>query len=263
MCNRKRLDSAAQAQFCPRMWRSLFLLVLFASSAAAQERSTAYEALRIVGTQFNRAAIRRVLSVTGVDGDPQPAKWNVLIADRNATSGVREFEVVNGRIISNRTPTGGIAGTTRGATIDTAKLNLDSSGAFTVASHTADQSHLNFNFASYTLRTNDRGIPVWIITLQDENRHSLGTIHIGANKGNVTRVEGMYRGANMAQVEDDRSLQPRVDHADATEPEEEGDDADENVVKKEIKRMFRRTKRDAESMFDRVQRSFDNFFYRR
>ncbi len=245
------------------MWRLIFLLVLFASSAFAQERPTAYEALRVVGTQFNRAAIRRVLSVSGVDGDPQPAKWNVLIADRNAPSGVREFEVANGRIISNRTPAGGVTGTTKDATIETSKLNLDSSGAFTVASHTADQSHLNFNFVSYTLRTNEHGIPVWIVTLQDENRHSLGTIQIGANRGNVTRVEGMYHGANMAQVEGDQTVAPRGDNPDVSEPEEEGDDADENVVKKEIKRMFRRTKRDAEAMFDRVQRSFDNFFYRR
>ena len=82
--NRKRVDSARQAQFCPGMWRLPLILTLIASSALAQEEPTAYEALRVVGTQFNRAAIRRVLSVTGVDGAPQPATWKVMIADRNA-----------------------------------------------------------------------------------------------------------------------------------------------------------------------------------
>ena len=143
--NRKRVDSARQAQFCRGMWRLPLILALTASSALAQEEPTAYEALRVVGTQFNRAAIRRVLSVTGVDGDPQPATWKVMIADRNAPGGVREFEVTGGRIVADRTPARNVVGTTEGATIDTSQLNLDSSGAFTVASYTADKSHTNFS----------------------------------------------------------------------------------------------------------------------
>lgn len=244
----------------------LLLVFLFVTSAAlAQEKPTAYEALRVVGMQFNRAAVRRVISVTGVDGDPQPVRWKILIADRNAPGGLREFEVANGQIVSNRTPTGNVVGTAEGATIDTAKLNLDSSGAFTVASHTADQSHVNFSFVSYTLRTNDRGTPAWIVTLENEARAPLGTIHITANRGNVTRVEGLYHGRNMEQIEEDHV----VDGAqrDEADPEidvtKNGDDeGDENVVKAEIKRMFHRTKHDADRMFGRVQRSFDRFFNR-
>ncbi len=110
--------------------------------------------------------------------------------------------MADGRIVSNRRRARW-SGTTKGATIKTSQLNLDSSGAFTVASHTADQSHTNFDRVAYTLRTNERGTPVWIVTIQDETRRPLGTIHIAANRGNVTRVEGMYRGRNMDQVEQD------------------------------------------------------------
>jgi hypothetical protein len=245
------------------MWKLPLILALIASSSFAQDQPTAYEALRVVGTQFNRAAMRRVLSVTGVDGDPQPAAWKVLIADRNAPGGVREFEVADGRIVSNRTPTRNVVGTTAGATIDTSKLNLDSSGAFTVASYTADKSHTNFSLVSYTLRTNDRGVPVWIVTLQNEAHRPLGTIHIGANKGNVTRVEGMYRGTEMAQVEENQAAPAPGGEDDlGNDVSEENGDGDENVVKAEIKRMFRRTKRDAQRMFERVRRSFDEFLDR-
>ena len=259
--NRKRVDSAAAgAVLSPACGDCRSSLLLTAASAFAQDQPTAYEALRVVGTQFNRAAIRRILSVTGVDGDPQPATWKVMIADRNAPGGVRELEVANGRIVSDQTPTRNVVGTTEGATIDTSKLNLDSSGAFTVASYTADKSHTNFSFASYTLRTNDRGVPVWIVTLQNEARRPLGTIHIGANKGNVTRVEGMYHGANMAQVEEDQAgPAPGGDDEAGNDLSDEDGDADENVVKAEIKRMFRVTKRDAQRMFHRVQRSFESF----
>ncbi len=94
-------------------------------------------------------------------------------------------------------------------------------------------------------------------------------------------MEGLFRGANMAQVQEDPVSRPqrrtaRVDPnvrddvelsaADSDESgdenEDEEDDGDVNVVKKEFKRMFRRTKEDASRMFGRVRRSFDNFFYR-
>jgi hypothetical protein len=247
------------------MWRIFFGLLLFASAAQAQEQATAYDALLVVGNQFSRAALNRVVSLSGVDGDPQPARWHIVIADRQAPGGVREFEVGDGRIIANRTPERGAAETGEGATIRTAQLNLDSSGAFTVASHTADQSHVNFDYVSYTLRTNERGLPMWMVTIQDQARQPLGTIHISANRGNVTRVEGMYHGRNMAQAEQDPVVQAGgdeeyagsdVDLEDEAEPE---DDGDVNVVKAEIKRMFRRTKHDAQRLFHRVRRSFDDF----
>jgi len=251
------------------MWRLPLLLFFIASPVLAQEQETAYEALRVVGTQFNRAAMNRVISVTGVDGDPQPTKWKILIADRNAPGGVRELQVANGRIVANRAPSRTIVGSTEGATISTSRLNLDSSGAFSVASHTADKSHTNFSLVSYTLRTNDRGQPVWIVTLQDEARRPHGTIHINANKGNVTRVEGMYRGANMADVQEDRGDPGSREESRSGNESDDGDiyevDEDEegeNALKRGIKQMFRRTKRDAENMFERVRRPFEDFFNR-
>ncbi len=251
-----------------RKWTIALALGLIASSAWGQEQVTAYEALRLVGRQLNRGYLNRIVSVNGVDGDPQPSKWNILIADRTSPGGVREVQVVNRRIISNQAGRS-MVGSTAGATIATARLNLDSSGAFSVASYTADKSHVNFDRVTYTLRTNERGIPVWIVTLQDGARRPLGTIQINANRGNVTRVEGLYQGANMAHVEEDRGNN-RVDRVERTRPPDEyastGSDEgiepgeeDENVVKKNIKRMFHRTKEDAERIFHRARRSFADF----
>ncbi|MDQ6622603.1 MAG: hypothetical protein M3Y86_03855 [Verrucomicrobiota bacterium] len=254
------------------MARIFLALLLTASSALAQNQSTAYDAMKLVGRQVSKVALSRIVSVTGVDGDPQPTKWNILVVDRHAPAGVREITVANGRIIANGPPARAVVGSTREATLATSQLNLDSSGAFSVASYTADKSHVNFSFVSYTLRTNDRGLPVWIVTLQDDARRPLGTISINANKGNVTRVEGLYRGANMAHVEEDRGggrvvqrgpverTQPNDEYADAGHSEEvEPGDADENVIKHRIKMMFRRTTEDAQRMFHRVRRSFADF----
>lgn len=238
------------------MWKLLPALLLFAAPALAQENPSAYEALRVIGTQLNRDLVTKVISVTGTDGDPQPRTWKILVADRRAQNRVREIVVEGEQIVSQRDPNRSVAGSTEGATINTARLNLDSTGAYTVASHTAETSHVTFTFVSYTLRTDERGNPVWIVTLEDRSRKPLGSIHIKANDGRVTRVEGMYQGRNMDQVEDERD---KVQKSDTDESE----DADENIVKRKIKKLFYKTRDDASRMFERVRRSFVDFFNRR
>lgn len=238
------------------MWKFLVAALLVAGSARAQESPSAYEALRVIGTQLNRQMVNRIISVSGVDGDPQPRTWKILVADRNANGGVREIVVEDNQIVSQRVPNRSVVGSTQGATINTAKLNLDSSGAYSVASHTAHTSHVTFSSTSYTLRTDDRGNPIWIVTLADRSNRPVGTIHIRASDGRVTRVEGMYQGRNMEQVEEyrDDPDNPRAEEEEV----KEGEDNDENV----FKRLFRRTRADARRMFQRVKRSFKDFVAR-
>ena len=218
-----------------------------ATGASAQERATAYEALRTVGQRLNRDYVNHVISVTGVEGDPQPDTWKILLDDSRARGGVREVEVRNGEIVSERTPTRSVVGSSEGATINTARLNLDSSGAFAVASHTADKSNTRFATASYALRTDERGNPIWVVTLQSVKGRPVGTIYIGANKGNVTRTEGMFAGAQMEDVVDER---------------DQNRDQNDGTIQGRIRGMFRRSQDEARGMFDRTRRSFVDFINR-
>jgi hypothetical protein len=229
------------------MWRWLVLLLLFATPALAQEKATAYEALRIVGTELGRGALNRVVSITGVKGDPQPRKWKIILEDPGGR-GVREVEVADGKIDSEHRPDRSVVGSTEGATIDTSRLNLDSSGAYEVASHTADLAHTNFATVDYTLRTDERGEPTWIVTLLSRSSRPVGTIHIGAMRGTVKRTEGMFAGATMEDVENDYDSD-----------EENGPFSG---VKRRIKDTFHRTQEEARDMFDRVRRSFSDFINR-
>src|SRR3954470_11058783 len=247
------------------MWKSLLAWLLLATPVLAQENPSAYEALRVIGTQVNRQIVNRVVSLNGVEGDQQPRTWKVLVEDKNAANGIREIVVEDNRVVSQRATNRSVVGSTRAATINTSKLNLDSTGAYSVAAHTAETSHVTFALTSYTLRTDDRGNPVWIVTLADRNNRPVGTIHIRASDGRVNRVEGMYQGRNMEQVE----VNPDVDNPPSVENEPAHDDqtindenSDENLVFKDIKRMFRRTTRDAGRMFQKVRRSFVDFFNR-
>jgi hypothetical protein len=237
------------------MWKSLLASLFLASAALAQESPSAYDALRVVGTQLNRDMVSRIISLSGVDGDPQPRTWKILVADRSANGGVREITVADNRVVSQRVPNRSVVGTTEGATINTARLNLDSTGAYSVASHTAETSHVTFSLVSYTLRTDGRGNPTWIVTLEDRSRKPLGTIHIKANDGRIVRVEGMYQGRNMEQVEQDPE---QVERRDVDSEDDPGD----NIVQRRIKRLFRKTKEDARHVFVRARRSFVDFVNR-
>ena len=229
------------------MWRSFAVLLLLAVPVCAQENATAYEALRVVGTQFGRGALNHVVSLTGVKGNPQPEKWRITLEDPDG-GGVRQLEIVDGRIDSDERPERSVAGSTEGATIQVSRLNLDSSGAFAVASHTAEASHTQFATADYTLRTDERGEPVWIVTLLNRSSHPVGTIYIGATHGTVKRTEGMFAGATMEDVENDH------DQGEGSGPF--------SGVKRRIKDTFHRTQEEARDMFERVKRSFTDFINR-
>ena len=242
---------------CFRMWKWLLALLFLAPPALAQERPTAYEAIRTVGTQLRRDFVDHVISVSGTNGDPQPETWKILLEDPQARGGVREVEVGNGQIISERTPLRSSVEGSLGAVIDTARLNLDSSGAFALAQQTADKSHVSFATADYTLRVDDRGNPIWRVALQRQNGEPAGTIFIGANHGTITRTEGLFAGGDQNTVYDEQSDQA---HPQEAEEEDDDDDGDQNIIKRHIKEAFREARDDVKRTFYKVRRSFIDFF---
>jgi hypothetical protein len=225
----------------------LAALLLSTASAFAQNNATAYDALRVVGNQLDRDAVNHIISVVGVDGNPQPRTWRILVSEPR---GIREIFVSEGRITRQGPYTGSLVGSERAATIDTSKLNLDSSGAYEVASKTADTSHVPFALVNYTLRTDDRGNPTWVVTLQSQGHRSLGTIYIGANRGTVTRTEGMFQGLPTNEVvEDQREGNVQDDQVGVSN----------NPIVARAREMFYRARDNARDTFKRVRRNFADF----
>ena len=229
------------------MWRAWVGLLLLATPVWAEENATAYEALRVVGTELGRDALHQIVTITGSKGNPQPEKWKIVVEDPQGR-GVRELQIADGKIDSDDEADRNVTGSTEGATIDVSRLNLDSSGAYAVASHTAEASHTSFATADYTLRTDDRGEPMWIVTLRNGSSRPVGTIYIGGTRGTVRRTEGMFAGATMEDVEGDYN---------------QGDVS--SVIrnaKRSIKHGFDRAQEEARGMFEKVKRSFSDFINR-
>ena len=213
----------------------------------AGENATAYEALRVLGSEIGRDGLQQIVSIRGTKGDPQPEKWKIVMEDPQG-GGVRELQVADGRIDSDNDAERDVAGSAEGAAIDVSQLNLDSSGAYAVASHTAEAAHTNFATADYVLRTDDRGEPMWIVTLRNKSSRPVGTIYIGGTRGTVMRTEGMFAGATMEDVEGDydQGEGPGVIRS----------------AKRSIKHGFNRAQEEARGMFERVRRSFTDFINR-
>jgi len=229
------------------MWRVWVGLLLLATPVFAEENATAYEALRVLGSEFGRDALHQIVSIRGTKGDPQPEKWKIVVEDPQG-GGVRELQVADGKIDSDDEADRDVAGSTEGATIDVSRLNLDSSGAYALASHTAEASHTSFATADYTLRTDGRGEPMWIVTLRNRSSRPVGTIYIGGTQGIVRRTEGMFAGATMEDVEGD------YDQGEVT-----------GVIrsaKRSIKHGFNKAQEEARGMFQKVKRSFSDFINR-
>ena len=231
------------------MWRVWVGLLVLATPVWAEENATAYEALRVVGSEFGRDALHQIVSIRGIKGNPQPEKWKIIVEDPQG-GGVRELQVADGKIDSDNEADRDIAGSTEGAMIDVSQLNLDSSGAYAVASHTAEASHTSFATADYMLRTDDRGEPMWVVTLRNSSSRPIGTIYIGGTSGTVRRTEGMFAGATMEDVEGDY---------------DQGEGEGPGVIrsaKRSIKHGFNRAQEEARGMFERVKRSFSDFINR-
>jgi len=222
-------------------------LLLVATPVWAEENATAYEALRVVGTELGRDALQKIVSIRGTKGNPQPEKWKIVVEDPQG-GGVRELAIADGKIDSDDEGDRDVAGSTEGSTIDVSRLNLDSSGAYAVASHTAEASHMSFATADYTLRTDDRGEPMWIVTLRNRSSRPVCTIYIGGTRGTVMRTEGMFAGATMEYVEGDYD-QGNVSGVFRS-------------AKRSIKHSFNRAQEEARGMFERVKRSFSDFINR-
>src|SRR5437762_10109214 len=105
------------------MWKFLGALLVVATPALAQENATAYEALRVVGSELGRGALNHVVSITGVKGDPQPRKWKIILEDPNG-GGVREVQVADGKINSEHRPGRSVAGSAEGSTIEIGRAHV-------------------------------------------------------------------------------------------------------------------------------------------
>lgn len=165
-------------------------LVLLVMQTLCMARESAYEAMRSLAAQQGQKVLAQLIELRGVTGEPQPLVWKMVIDDPMARGGVREFQIRQGLILSEKTPVSSYAGTTETLVIDITKLNLDSSGAFTVAEAEARRQKVGFDIVDYLLRRAENGAAAeWVLRLVSLSRGLVATVHIAADTGQIVLFE--------------------------------------------------------------------------
>lgn len=168
----------------------LFVLFFTLLTLPVFAQDTAYQALRTLSSAKGSELLNKVIAVRGSRGAPQPKTWLVYVNDADARGGVREFEIAGGSILSERTPVRRSLDVGNGGAMDFSKLNLDSSGAFTLAEKEAVKSQTAFDHVNFQLAGDDSGRPVWNIDMQGAGGANVGTIQIAADNGTVLQRRG-------------------------------------------------------------------------
>ncbi|HYZ75342.1 MAG TPA: hypothetical protein VE641_19845 [Chthoniobacterales bacterium] len=156
--------------------------ILFAVTGHTQV--TAYAALRTVGSSRGEKVLSQVLAISGEGSGAQPNRWKVWIDDPAARGGVRELEVSGNQITSERTPVKSEwAG---GKDMDLAHLNLDSDGAYQVATQEARTKGIEFSKVQFQLAADrETGKPGWTVQLSDAKDQRVGAIKVNADSGTI------------------------------------------------------------------------------
>ena len=180
-------------------WLFFPLLAIGFAHSFVKAEDTAYKALRSIGTQRGEKALNQVVSISGLLGRPQPAAWRISLSDPGARGGVREVEIVSGKIFSERTPARSqMAGT---MPIDLTKLNVDSDGAFQTAEQEAARNRVGFDSVNYRLAPDGPGgEPVWRLELFDYEQRPVGKVRIAAGNATVLSATDWVQEPNSGTI---------------------------------------------------------------
>lgn len=234
------------------------LLLLPMVAMVAYGNDTAYQALRLIGTERDKDHLNRVIELKGRSGAPQPDQWIVLIDDPMARGGLRELEVANGRIISERTPVSSYSGSGPQPVMNFSRLNLDSQGAFTVAEGEARKARVGFDAIDYFLRQDEQsGAPVWVLQLLNSQKNTVGSLTIAADTGDVIQrnFESADAGSDVVYAGDVDAAAPRV-----YDERELADDEEGASIKSKIKGTAKDVGHSLNKGFHKVGGSLEKFF---
>lgn len=190
---------------------AMILSILVAAGAAAQNATTALNALRLIP----RPDARQLARIEARDGNPTPERWYFLVHDPQAENGLREYVVAAGDIAAMRGLSQFAETVTAADVIGDEAIKVDSDKLARTAEQyaAANGAHeilLNYQFT----RSADSTSPVWIITCVTPSGKRLGEVVFDAAKGDVLSHGGFPKEPTRVTKTEERPRERKP--ADAT-----------------------------------------------
>ncbi len=167
--------------------RPTLLLLALTTAALAAEPVNGLKAAKTIP----KTMIKSFAGLSARGGAPVPEKWLVLVHDAKAASGVREFTVTGGVVVSTKEGSDYAPVVSPENRIDSARLRVDSDLASElVAAYAATNNSVPAAF-DFDLRQSGEGAsPLWTVAALDVSGARLGTVVIAADTGVVISHEG-------------------------------------------------------------------------
>ena len=162
---------------------------LFAFSAAAigAESATALAALRLLP----KGESKNLARIEGIEGTPAPERWHILVHDKDAENGLREYVIAGGTVVASRTLSQFAPSLAETDVIRAENIKFDSPRAAQLAQDYAMANNMMPASINYRLCKQGAGAaPLWRVTCLDEEGRELGMLVLTADKGNVVSHDG-------------------------------------------------------------------------
>lgn len=165
---------------------SLFLIAL-TTAALAAEPANALKAAKAIPKTLTKS----FAGLTARGGAPAPEKWLVLIHDAKTASGVREFTIASGVVVSSKEGSDFVQKLESENRIDLTKIRVDSDlAAELTAAYAAVNNSVPASFDFDLRQAGTEAAPLWSVVALDETGAKLGTVVVAANTGAVISHDG-------------------------------------------------------------------------
>ena len=148
--------------------------------------TTALDAVKLLPKEM-RARIARI---EARDGSPEPERWYILVQDRAAENGLKEFVVADGAIVAER----GISQFAERLAPEQMLgdgVRFDSDRAAQIAQQYAQLNDVTAATIAYQLRRDGTAaVPMWRLTCFNAIGREVGSLTITATKGAVISHQG-------------------------------------------------------------------------
>ncbi len=143
----------------------LLALVISAPFTFAAGGDPAKTALKILSRERGDSWLNNVVFVGGEKGTDQPVTWHVVVVDGQGA--LRSFYVAEGRITNEGPVPAPSVAALSGPFIAQKKFTVDSTIAFSKAETSAKAARIGFDSATYQIRAEQNGTPVYYIELKN------------------------------------------------------------------------------------------------
>ena len=166
--------------------RLFFIMSVCLTASGFAAGSTALDAVKLLPKEHRV----RVARIEARDGSPEPERWHILVNDRAAENGLKEFVITEGAIVAER----GISQFAESLTPDQVLgdgVRFNSDRAAQLVQQYAQANAIIVASIAYQLRKDGpAAVPLWRLTCYNVLGREIGSLTITATKGAVISHQG-------------------------------------------------------------------------